>query len=231
MSKEISASEKVYDYIMEKIVSKEWKPKTKISSENQIATELNVSRVSVREALEKLVAFGILDKRRGSGTVVNEIKPALFLKNLFPVLTLSSNEYKEIIEFRIHFEYGNVYMFMDNYDEEKVKELRVYYDKMVENYDNHEEFYLYDYYFHQVIAIGTRNPIVISIFEILHSVLKYNIKELYHDVGPGNAKKYHKAILEAIENKDAQLAALLMKRHLEEALENSNVNESLKQEK
>ncbi|MGN7298094.1 FadR/GntR family transcriptional regulator [Ferdinandcohnia sp. SAFN-114] len=221
MTIELSPSEKVYNYIMEKIVSKEWKPKTKIMSENQLSTELNVSRISVREALEKLVAFGILDKKRGSGTVVNELKPSNFLKNLFPIMALSENDLEEILEFRIFFEYGNVHMFMENYDEENVKKLKEYYEKMVDSFDDEEQYHLYDFYFHNVIAKGTNNPIVITISETLYSILKYNIKQLYHDVGPDNAIYYHKVILEAIEKRDVALASLLMRRHLEDALENA----------
>ncbi|MCC3358979.1 FadR/GntR family transcriptional regulator [Bacillus sp. REN16] len=220
MTVELSPSEKVYNYIMEKIVSKEWQPKTKIMSENQLSTELNVSRISVREALEKLVAFGILDKKRGSGTIVNEIKPSIFLKNLFPLMALSENDLEEIMEFRIFFEYGNVHMFMENYDEKAVVKLKEYYEKMVENYDDQEQYHLYDFYFHKLIAEGTKNPIARSINETLHSILKFNIKQMYHEVGPDNAIHYHKAILEAIEKRDTALASLLMRRHLEEALEN-----------
>jgi GntR family transcriptional regulator, transcriptional repressor for pyruvate dehydrogenase complex len=220
MKVEMSPSEKVYEYIMEKIVSKEWPPRTKIMSENQLATELNVSRISVREALEKLVAFDILDKKRGSGTVVNELKPAIFLKNLFPIMALSENDLEEILAFRIYFETGNVHMFMSNFKEENVQKLKEYYEKMVEYYDDQEQYHLYDYYFHKALAEGTNNPIVISITDTLHSILKYNIKQLYQNVGPDNAIYYHKAILEAIEKRDTPLASLLMRRHLEDALEN-----------
>ncbi|KMM37243.1 FadR/GntR family transcriptional regulator [Guptibacillus hwajinpoensis] len=220
MSQENSATEKVYEYIMEKIVSNEWKSKTRITSEIQLASDLNVSRISVRHALEKLVALGILEKKRGSGTVVNEIKPSMLLKNLVPIITLSENDVKDILEFRIQFEYGNIKMFMKNCGQEEINKLKNHYEDMKLNYDNPEKYYLYDFYFHQEIAIGTKNPIVISINEILQSILKYNMKQLYHDVGPDIALHYHEQILKAIEKGDTEMASLLMVRHLEEALEN-----------
>lgn len=50
-------SDKVLEKIQEKIFSGEWKPGQKIMSETKLAEDLNVSRVSVREAIEKLAAF------------------------------------------------------------------------------------------------------------------------------------------------------------------------------
>jgi len=219
MQNENSASTKVYDYIMEKILSKEWKPQTKIMSENQLAAELNVSRISVREALEKLCAFGILVKKQGFGTVVNDITPSILLQNLVPIIVLNQNGIQDIIQFRIHFEIGNIEMFMKNYDEAVVAELRHQYEQMVLNAHNPELFNLYDFHFHNTIALGTKNPIVISISEILNSILKYNITQFFEHVGPEVAIHYHKAILEAIENKDTELACLMMKRHLEVSLQ------------
>lgn len=213
-----NTSEKVYNFIMKKIVSKEWKPKERIMSENQLAEELNVSRVSVREALEKLCAFGILGKKQGFGTVVNEIKPSLLLNDLIPVITLSPKDLEDILNFRIYFEPGNVEMFMKNYDPETVKTLREHYNNMKENYHNPELYVLHDFYFHNTIAMGSKNPIVISLSEILHSILEFNIERLYFDIGPDVALYYHRVILEAIEKKDVVLASLMMKRHLEESL-------------
>jgi GntR family transcriptional repressor for pyruvate dehydrogenase complex len=219
LQNENSASLKVYNYVMEKIVSNVWKPRARIMSENQLAVELNVSRIAVREALEKLSAFGLLNKKQGYGTVVNEINSSILLNNLVPIIALNQNGIKDIIEFRIHFEVGNVEMFMKNYDEDAVNQLRSYYEEMCSNYNNPEQYNLYDFQFHKAIAMGTKNPIVISITDILHSILKHNITRLYENVGPAVAMYYHKVILEAIEKKDSELACLLMRRHLEAALQ------------
>lgn len=220
MSNLVSPIEKVYDYTMEKIVSKQWKAGMKIMSENQLAKELDVSRISVRQALEKLVAFGLLVKKQGSGTVVNEIDSSSLFKNLVPILALAENDIQAILQFRVYFEPANVIMFMQNYDDNILTRLKVCYENMVANYDDPEKYHLYDYEFHNLIAKGTKNPIVLGISEILHSILKYNLKQLYQDLGPERAKYYHQQIIYAIENKDGEMASLLMKRHIEEGLNN-----------
>lgn len=213
-----SPNEKVYDYIMNKIISKEWSPGTKIMTENQLAVELEVSRISVREALEKLVAFGLLVKKQGSGTIVSEVKPATLLQSLVPIMTLGESDLATILEFRILFEPANVHLLIQHYDQNIVDQLKETYEQMKMHYEDPSKFYLFDYDFHDLLAKGTKNAMVITISEILTSILKFNIKQMYYDVGPDNAMYYHQAIIEAIEKKDAELAALFMKRHLEEAL-------------
>lgn len=46
---------KVQDYLIDKISSLEFKPGSKIPSERQIAEELNISRMTVKNAISKLV--------------------------------------------------------------------------------------------------------------------------------------------------------------------------------
>lgn len=226
MRSHLSPSEKVYDFIMEKISSKEWVPNTKIMSEHQLCAELNVSRISVREATEKLVALGILERKRGSGTIVKELKPSFMFQSLVSIIALNQNDIRNILEFRLHFEPANIIMFMEHVTPDQVEQLKHYYKMMQEHAMNHEQFYLYDFYFHNAIAKGTKNPIVINISEILHSLMRQIIKRLYSEVGPQNALYYHKAIIEAIEERDAELAALMMKRHIQKALKHLPESES-----
>jgi GntR family transcriptional regulator len=56
----------------EKILSGEWKPGNRVLSENEIAAEFSVSRVTARQAIEQLVAKKMLYRRPGKGTFVSE---------------------------------------------------------------------------------------------------------------------------------------------------------------
>lgn len=64
----------VSEYILEKINSLEYKPGSKIPSERQISEELNISRMSVRNAITKLVENRVLYRIHGSGTYVANIR-------------------------------------------------------------------------------------------------------------------------------------------------------------
>ena len=66
----MSIKEKIRNWILIKIQSKEWEEGEKIPSINQIAQEFEVSRETVRLSLENLVQRGVLQPRQGMGYFV-----------------------------------------------------------------------------------------------------------------------------------------------------------------
>ena len=56
--------------IRHRIASGEYQPGTQIPSENELCRLLNVSRITLREALRELVGEGLLVKIQGKGTFV-----------------------------------------------------------------------------------------------------------------------------------------------------------------
>lgn len=215
MNDQNNVSKKVYDFIISKIKLKEWEADSKIMSENQLCAELNVSRMAVRPAVEKLVALGLLTKKKGIGTFVTNITATTYMNSLMPILLLGTSDIISMLEFRIYFECSNVKMFMQNHDKTDIEQLEYYYKEMEKNISDPQKFYLADFNFHNIIAKGTKNPIVIKINEILTELLKSHQAELYDKVGPETGLEYHKNILKSIKSKDDKIAAIYMKRHME----------------
>jgi len=60
--------------IREKITSGAWHPGMKMPSERMLMSMLNVSRTTIRQALDALLYAGLLDRRHGSGTYVAPIR-------------------------------------------------------------------------------------------------------------------------------------------------------------
>lgn len=73
----------VVDFLLEDIKSGQYPPGSKLPSEDQLAREFSVSRVTVREALRVLEEDGWITRRHGSGTFVLD-------KRAIPIQTLSS---------------------------------------------------------------------------------------------------------------------------------------------
>lgn len=57
--------------ILEKIKIGEWLPNTAISSERELSEMFEVSRMTIRQAMNELVSEGILYRERGKGTFVS----------------------------------------------------------------------------------------------------------------------------------------------------------------
>jgi GntR family transcriptional regulator len=62
----------VYQILRQKIVSDEWKPGDLLPTEKNLQEQFNVSRATVRQALDMLVNEGLIYRHRGRGTFVAE---------------------------------------------------------------------------------------------------------------------------------------------------------------
>lgn len=109
MAYQNNATQMVYDLICDKIKSREWMPNDKIWTEQELSQALNVSRVAVRQAVDRLVEISVLKRVQGSGTYVEHYDPIQLIA--IPMCALSSEDLLHIIRFRSNFDSGNVLFF------------------------------------------------------------------------------------------------------------------------
>lgn len=210
--------DKVLNYLEEKLFQGLWKPGDKIDSENYLAELLGVSRVSVREAISKMVAMGLLIKKRGGGSYVKEMTTVNYMHNLLPFLILGDGDYIEILQLRISLDVLGVKLFIENKNETMIKELKIIHKKLIENENNPKEFFMEDMNFHKCIMKGSKNLLIYKIFEMIIQIMGYYAKKQYFKLPLTNRIDEHKLILEAILNEDVEVAQIYMKRHLERTI-------------
>lgn len=211
-------SEKVLKYIQKMIIQKQWEIGDKITSEIQLAKELEVSRISVREAIGSLVTLNILEKKRGGGTFVKQLTPNDYMTRLIPLLTIGEISYLEIIETRLALDSEAVRLFIENGDLNDIKQLGKIMKKMIRSKEKPSDFYTYDMEFHRFIAEKSKNKILSKITELLAEITSNYVKEEYHSLTYEERINEHKLIYEAIKNKDILLAQIYSKRHLERSI-------------
>ena len=183
------ASEIAYDYIVDQIRSGIWKPGDKIATEVQLVESIGVSRVAVREAIERLVTMSVLNKVRGSGTYVEQKDNMSFMSAA--ILGADADYMLKILEFRKMFDSYNVELFLKYATDEEIELLKQNYQEMVDMKDNMQKFRAIDQRFHDIIAIGTRNPMIIQISKTFTDIFEANQDQMYHKIGPQNAIYYH----------------------------------------
>jgi GntR family transcriptional regulator len=90
----------VIEVLTKGIQEGKYPPGTKLPSEEQLAREMGISRVTLREALRALSEDGILARRHGSGTFIRD-KKAMPVQDLSTILSISTMFKKAGLEHQV----------------------------------------------------------------------------------------------------------------------------------
>ena len=211
------ASNLVFKDITEHISSGQWAPGMKIETEEQLCSRLGVSRIAVRQAIEKLSALSVLRKVQGSGTYVNSFKDASLLGMIYYPPTRETM--RTVLEFRRMFDSYNAQLFVQYASPEELAELEENYRMMSSLRDEPKAFQEYESNFHHLIAVGTHNVIIQQISMMLTELLAWHQALQYDNIGPDNSIIWHGRILDAIREGDGELASLCTRIHIDKSIE------------
>ena len=211
--------DQVFDQFQEQVIKGVWKPGEKLPSENELAVSLGVSRVSIREGLQKLVTLGLLETRHGEGTFVKEVTPDLCLNALFPMLILEHTNIFHVLEYRRAMDTGAVKLAVERASEEDIEELERILSVMKGCSDNPEKFSDADLDFHLAVAKAAKNPLFIKVNSIIKNTLSASMAGIVQVLGPRDGLFYHREILDAIKARDAGEAVRLMDEHVVKTIE------------
>ena len=210
------ALDTAYDYIVKKIQSGEWKPGDKIDTEVKLCQDIGVSRNALRQAVEKLVALSVLKKIQGSGTFVEKVENMSIMSA--SVLSGNREQMLSILEFRKMFDSYNIELFIKRCSYSEIIALDEVYKEMIVAKDDMNRFQYLDLLFHDIIAKGTRNPMIIQISSLFMDIFRANQEQQYNNVGPESALKYHQRMLECVKDNNAELASVYAKMSIEESI-------------
>ncbi len=214
----VSVSSQVYDQMRQMILEGKWKPGDRIPSENELAEAFGVSRVSIRHALQKLGAIGLVETKLGDGSYVCQLTMGANMNQLIPAIYLSEDSIREVLEFRIMTEVEAAALAATRATKEDINKLRACYEKMLESQDDLRGCVYLDFHFHRLIMSISRNSVAVQVHYILREVLQETMVAITKQVGNRSGKKYHKLIIDAIARHDSEDARQYMKEHLVETL-------------
>jgi GntR family transcriptional repressor for pyruvate dehydrogenase complex len=211
--------DQVFDQFQEQVIKGVWKPGEKLPSENELASSLGVSRVSIREGLQRLVTLGLLETRHGEGTFVKEITPDMYLNSLFPLLVLEHTSVFHVLEYRRSMDTGAAALAVPRATEEDIAELERIVGVMKDCRDDPALFAEADLDFHLAVAKAAKNPIFIKVNTIINNVLSASMAGIVRALGPRDGLFYHRKILDAIKARSAEEAVRLMDEHVVKTIE------------
>lgn len=219
--KKNSISDQIFQQLLESIAGGQWKSGHKIMSENELSTKMGVSRNSVRTAIQKLVALGLLEARQGEGTFVTEQSSTnRYMNAMVPTLIFSNKDVYEMLEFRKIVETETARLAAIRATPEDVKRLEDLTYLLEHDPYEKDSFAAKDMEFHRLIAEIARNSVLNKVLTIIEDAFLSNQIKLQEIMGPKFAFIFHPQLVEAIRQGDGDHAARIMKAHIEALIDN-----------
>ena len=200
----ITAADRVLLEIQRAIVEGQIPPGTKIS-EPELAKQFDLSRAPLREALARLERCHLIERIPNAGARVVKLSVA-GLVSLYQLReTLEGLACRLAAEHMTDAEIMQVQHLLDQHlSTQRVREGESYYQEAG------------DVDFHYRIILGSKNPYLINLLcdELYFIVRMYRVQLGMNGPRVSRAFDEHKAIINAIANRDGELADLLMRRHI-----------------
>ena len=207
-----------------RIVGGHYREDALIEDETKLATRFGVSKSVIREAVKMLVGKGLLEVRRGSGTRVRRRASWALLDDDVLAWHLSvapKPEFlRQLMDIRRMMEPKAAAWAAQHGSDEDHQEIEAAQQKMEAGSQSIEEFVIADAMFHRAILRAANNEILRSMEGIIFSALLSSIRLTNADPRENAGSiPFHRAVVNAIRARDADLAEAEMTAHLVETRE------------
>ncbi|MBG9210622.1 MULTISPECIES: FadR/GntR family transcriptional regulator [Mammaliicoccus] len=200
-----SLKSQVLQEIKQYILDKGMTEGDRLPTERAFTEMYGVSRSVVREALSYLEHTGVIETVQGRGTVIKAPDISSLVEGFLFSFQVANGSKNDLLSLRIIFECAAIEEIVKL--DKDISDLKaIVNEDVINHYEN-------DKAFHQTLLSATGNVL----FEQLSSVIQsyfYHIEEEGKEINYIQTNEMHKKIIEAIVNKDVQLAKELMATHL-----------------
>lgn len=213
-------SAQVLNYLRELIQAGKLRPGDRLPSERILSADLQVSRPTIRAAVRSLIALGVLDARRGSGTYVVGIDdpPVLDAAPLKLMATLRGFAREEMFEARMALETTAAALAAEHATFEELAQMAEELAGIFAAIEEPDVFLVHDAKFHSIVAMASHNRIIAALTGMVVSAM-YDFRKVSvrHAVDLKESARMHQKIYRAIRKHNAQEARDAMQEHLNRA--------------
>lgn len=182
--------------------------------EGRLATQLGVSRSSVREAVRALEAVGVVEVRRGIGVFVAQFSFQKMLANAPYGLLLDVDELAQTLQVRRAVEVGVIGEVIEVITPERLADLDDVLAAMHAHAERGESFRDEDREFHRLLHADLRNRILLDLLDSFWSVLQRASQRVpLADDSPMTTYLDHHAIVDAVRGHDVERARTALDDH------------------
>ena len=209
----------VFEQIRELIYKGEFKPGQQIPPERELAASMQVSRTSVRNAIEKLVRLGLLRQIQGQGTFVNS--PESREGNpLAAAMHTDEATFHDLLEVRMGLECNAARLAALRANESDLRAIAKALEEMEHDLATTETISTAaDTAFHMAISFSTKNPVLIHLsrgfYDFLFVGIKKNLTHMMeNEVAYSDVLEQHRAVFRHIQDREPEKAHNAMRQHI-----------------
>jgi GntR family transcriptional repressor for pyruvate dehydrogenase complex len=211
------STNQVIEHVRGLIERGELRPGDRLPAERELATQIGVSRPTVRAGLRALSAMGVVRTRHGAGTFIPEL-PMLGSDPLSFLAALHGFTREEMYEARRVLEVGAAGLASERATPDQLASMSEEVANLFATMNDPQAFLVHDIQFHRIVAAASGNPIVASLVEMI-AALYYDRRRKTAARATGrnlrDAAELHRRIYQAIRSKDAERARAAMNEHLQ----------------
>ncbi|MFI0473741.1 FadR/GntR family transcriptional regulator [Halomonas sp. HMF6819] len=211
-----SLGEMIYEQLQRAIKSGSYQADERLPTEHELAAEFQVSRPIVRDALQKLREQGLIYSRRGAGSFVRSVglRQPLGFGQIENIADL-----EDCYDFRLSVEPEAAARAAERHNEDDIKRIQSALKVLRDATNRRRHHEDADFQFHLAISQASGNHYYATAMEALEDHIAVGMQ--FHGLslkatpdGLQHVFEEHKAIVEAIEQRQPSVARDLMREHL-----------------
>ena len=213
--KQEKISTKIAEQIKALINNGDLKPGDALPPERELVKVFNVSRASLREALNTLAGMGFLEMSQKHRTIVKSLTSGRITDPLHHLLKEDIQTVFELIEVRKAIESWSAYHAARRATFDEIAALEKSLETMRNKIDKGISVIEDDANFHVAISEATHNKIQTHLMFSIYDILKESLGKYYESINIRKVYEQHYKMVEAIKKRDSALASRRMHEHLD----------------
>jgi len=227
--KHVRVSDEIIQQIKILIGQGKLKPGDRLPPERDLGKEFGVSRPSLREALNSLVAMGFLEVK-GKRTFIKSVASESMQNPLSLLIKADTQKIFDLIEVRKAIEAWGAFLAAQRATEEDIQQLANIIEAMKKAFEEKRSWEKQDADFHLGIAQATHNTIQTHVMSTIYDLLRESVAKVFKD--RSKVKKlldHHYRIFSAIKNHSPDKARERTLEHLNYVESEVKASTSLKE--
>ncbi len=211
--------DEVYRQLLEMLATGDYPEGSRLPSEPQLCETLGVSRNTVRTAISKLIALGILENQQGYGNCVRSLNIGIYANTILPTMLAHARDLISATEYRIAVESEAAWYAAERATAEDIQKLYTACEQAEKAIDEQDAFARYDMEFHRAVAEASQNPLFIRTSEMIEAMYTSWLIAFQRNHGKEKSHDFHSRICGAIAEHNPEEASRWMRLHLMDVLE------------